>query len=403
MKYLILGAGPAGLSLAASLLLKGEDSFTVLEAEKSAGGLCKSVIVDGAPLDTGGGHFLDVKRPLVNEFLFRFMPEDEWNLYTRDSRIEIFSSYISHPFEANIWQLEKNKQEEYLESISKAGCNTEKKIPEDFVDWIYWKLGDKIAEDYMLPYNKKMFGDNLNMLGTYWLSKLPNVSYEDTLLSCKEQRPHGSEPGHASFYYPKKYGYVELWLRMAAALGDKLEYNKSVCSIDFDKHIVKTRDGASYRADAIISTIPWLEFDELWGMPKDIKNSLKELKHSSVQIGYYPKNIDTPAQWIYCPDLGLSYHRILVRSNFVNNANGCWTETNADRLSLEKDKPQYKYLNKYAYPLNTKNKPAVMKRLLDFAREKNVYGLGRWGEHQHYNSDLVVELGMKLAEKLTKK
>ena len=400
MKYLILGAGPAGLSLAASLLLKGEDSFTVLEAEKSAGGLCKTVMVDGAPLDTGGGHFLDVKRPLVNEFLFRFMPEDEWNLYTRDSRIEIFGGYISHPFEANIWQLERDKQEEYLESIAKAGCNTGKKMPEDFVDWIYWKLGDKIAEDYMLPYNKKMFGDNLNTLGTYWLSKLPNVSYEETLLSCKNHKPYGKEPGHASFYYPKKYGYGELWLRMADSLGDRIEYNKSVCSIDFDKHIVKTRDGASYRADAIISTIPWLEFDELWGMPKDIKNSLKELKHSSVQIGYYPKNIDTPAQWIYCPDPNLSYHRILVRANFINNANGYWTETNAERLSLEKDKPQYKYLNKYAYPLNTKNKPAVMKRLLDFTREKNVYGLGRWGEHQHYNSDLTVELGMKLSQRL---
>ena len=41
-----------------------------------------------------------------------------------------------------------------------------------------------------------------------------------------------------------------------------------------------------------------------------------------------------------------------------------------------------------------------MKRLLDFAREKNVYGLGRWGEHQHYNSDLTVELGMKLSQRL---
>lgn len=27
----------------------------------------------------------------------------------------------------------------------------------------------------MLPYNKKMFGDELNELGTYWLEKLPNV------------------------------------------------------------------------------------------------------------------------------------------------------------------------------------------------------------------------------------
>ena len=30
--------------------------------------------------------------------------------------------------------------------------------------------------------------------------------------------------------------------------------------------------------------------------------------------------------------------------------------------------------------------------------EKNVTGLGRWGEHQHYNADVVVERALRLAE-----
>ena len=32
-------------------------------------------------------------------------------------------------------------------------------MPQKFVDWIYWKLGNKIAEDYMIPYNQKMFNN----------------------------------------------------------------------------------------------------------------------------------------------------------------------------------------------------------------------------------------------------
>ena len=76
MKYLILGAGPAGLSFANRLIENGEEDFLVLEAENEAGGLCRSVEVDGSPLDIGGGHFLDVRRPRVNEFLFGFMPEE---------------------------------------------------------------------------------------------------------------------------------------------------------------------------------------------------------------------------------------------------------------------------------------------------------------------------------------
>ena len=70
MKYLILGAGPAGLSFANRLLQLGETDFLVLEKEFEAGGLCRSADVDGAPLDIGGGHFLDVRRPDVTKFLY---------------------------------------------------------------------------------------------------------------------------------------------------------------------------------------------------------------------------------------------------------------------------------------------------------------------------------------------
>ena len=73
MKYLILGAGPAGLTVANRLKMKGVTDFLVLEKESEAGGLCRSIEVDGAPLDIGGGHFLDVRRPKVNDFLFEFM------------------------------------------------------------------------------------------------------------------------------------------------------------------------------------------------------------------------------------------------------------------------------------------------------------------------------------------
>jgi len=54
MKYLILGAGPAGLSFANMLKSSGggySDSYLILEKEDSAGGLCRSVDVDGSPFD----------------------------------------------------------------------------------------------------------------------------------------------------------------------------------------------------------------------------------------------------------------------------------------------------------------------------------------------------------------
>ena len=205
MKYLILGGGPAGLTLANKFLQYGEDDFLLLEKENTAGGLCRSVDVDGAPLDIGGGHFLDVRRPQVNSFLFNYMPEEEWNLFERKTTLQIHEYVIGQPIESHIWQMDINDQVEYLKSIAIAGCNLGIEMPKKFVDWIYWKLGDKIADDYMIPYNQKMFGKELNQLGTYWLEKLPNVSFEETLMSCLEKKPYGKDPGHSQFYYPKKY------------------------------------------------------------------------------------------------------------------------------------------------------------------------------------------------------
>lgn len=400
MKYLILGAGPAGLSFANRLKQKGITNFLILEKEKTAGGLCRSVDVDGSPFDIGGGHFLDVRRPKVNEFLFDFMPENEWNKYERDSRIVINDNVINHPIEANIWQMDVKNQVEYLKSIAIAGCNIGTSMPDTFVDWIYWKLGSKIAEDYMIPYNQKMFNKELNQLGTYWLEKLPNVSFEETLLSCLTKKAYGRQPGHAQFYYPKKYGYGELWLRMADEIRNNIEYNKSVKAINFNMKTVTTVDGEKYQADFIITTIPWMEFDKIVGMPEKIKESINKLKFSSIQTEYFADNLDTPCHWIYYPDLKLPYHRILVRHNFCSNSKGYWTETNSERIDMEETNDNFKYMNKYAYPLNTIQKPDIMKKLLLWCKEQGIIGLGRWGEHQHYNSDVTVELAMKLAEEI---
>jgi len=399
MKYLILGAGASGLAFACQLKKNGENDFLILEKEKEAGGLCRSVEVDGSPFDIGGGHFLDVRRPKVNELLFSYMPEDEWDLFDRDSRIEIEDNTISHPFEANIWQLPLEEQVEYLESISQAGCNNGEPMPDKFIDWIRWKLGDKIAEDYMLPYNQKMFADELNELGTYWLEKLPNVSFKETLLSCLSHKAYGTQPGHAQFYYPKRYGYGEVWRRMADSLSGNITYECEVEQINFDTKEVTTKDGQKYQADYIITTIPWKTFNNIVGMPQDMIDSIKKLKSSSIETRYCKDNLDTDAQWIYYPNENLPYHRILVRHNFCAESRGYWMETRGERVKLfDSDVDTFTYMNEYAYPLNTLDKPQIMSELLSFAKARQVYGLGRWGEHCHYNSDVSVELAMNLAD-----
>lgn len=400
VKYLILGAGPCGLTIANRLKQMGETSFLLLEKESEVGGLCRSAIVDNKPLDIGGGHFLDVRRPAVNEFLFNFMPLDEWNYFERDSRISFDGMEIEHPFETNIWQMPIEKQIEYLKSIAVAGCNIGQEKPEKFTEWIIWKLGTRIADDYMIPYNRKLFADDLDELGTYWLDKLPNVSFEETLLSCINKKSYGQQPGHASFYYPKEYGYGELWLRMGSAVSDNLITNACVKSIDMKNRVVRF-DDRSIQAGMIITTIPWNSFEEIINADERFEKCLSELKSSSVEIRYFPQTLDTKAQWIYYPDDSLPYHRILVRSNFCEGSKGYWTETRKERIRLFNEAPEFSYLNEYAYPINTLRKQDAAKYILDHSRQHQIYGVGRWGEHQHYNSDLVVQRALDLVASLS--
>lgn len=402
MKYIILGAGPAGLTIANKLHQMGEDDFVVLEKEKQAGGLCRSIDVDGYAFDTGGGHFLDIRRPYVNDFLFQFMPREEWNLFDRDSRIVINEVEIAHPIEANIWQMTLEYQVEYIKSIAKAGCTLEEPMPKEFINWIYWKLGDKIAEDYMIPYNQKMFNKELNELGTYWLEKLPSVSFDETLFSCLEHKPYGTQPGHAQFYYPKKYGYGELWTRMADVISKRIKYNNNINVLDINRHSVTTVQGIEYQADKIIVTIPWTCFEAIKGMPQELFTKIKKLRYSSVETRYYNKTLDTKAHWIYYPNRKLAYHRILVRSNFCTDSCGYWTETNSQRVNMIPldERENFSYMNEYAYPLNTIDKPEIMQELLTWANEREIIGLGRWGEWEHYNSDVVVERALNLAKNL---
>lgn len=396
-RYLILGAGPSGLTLAHALLELGipGDQVVVVEQEEMPGGLCRSVEVDDAPLDVGGGHFLDIRRKHVLDFLFRFMPASEWDTYERVAKIRLRGKEIDHPFEANLWQLSREEQVDYLDSLARAGSMRGEPFPESFEDWVSWKLGDRIATDYMLPYSRKIWSMDLHGLGTYWLHKLPEVSFRETLRSVLDGRALGTLPAHGTFLYPRQHGYGEVWLRMGRALGDRLVTRCPVTSIDEERRIVNGR----WRADTIVSTIPWTVWPRISAVPGDVVARIAELRNIAIDVDYRPEPLDTLAHWIYEPREDVAHHRILVRHNFCPGSRGCWTETNARRSGPPAG---FRHHNEFAYPVNTRGKPEAMAAVLEWARGKRIIGAGRWGVWEHMNSDVAVAEALDLAAALVR-
>lgn len=397
-KFIILGAGPSGLTLANELINLGHSQNEILLVEKQdeVGGLCRSRIVDDAPLDIGGGHFLDVKRKNVLDFLFKFLPSEEWALHDRVSKIRIRGIEVDHPLEANLWQFPTEVQIDFLESIAKAGCVQGDKEPISFAQWIQWKFGERISQDYMLPYNRKIWSMDPDALGTYWLYKLPNVSFRETLLSCLEGKPMGSLPAHGNFLYPKKFGYGEVWKRMGIALDDSLVTDFNINLIDLEKRLINNE----FRYEKLITTIPWVHWRKYCELPTHISDSISLLKNAPIDIEYFPETLDNNSHWIYEPNEKIAHHRMLLRSNFASGARGYWTETNSKR-SPELRAGEIRFHNEFAYPINTIEKPAAVENILNWAKGHSVIGLGRWGTWEHMNSDVAVDQALQLAHQLT--
>lgn len=395
-RFVILGAGPSGLAFAHTLKSLGENSFIVLEKESVAGGLCRSETVENFPLDIGGGHFIEPSPPDFLELLFRFLPRNEWVEHRRVSRIALYGKEIDYPLEANLWQLPVDEQIDHLEAISKAGCVRGAPMPEEFGEWVSWKLGTLIADDYMLPYNRKIWSFPLQQLGTYWLHKLPDVSFRDTLRSCLERHSAGKLPAHGRFLYAPRHGSGEVWKRMGEALDDQLLTETPVSSIDLDNKLVN----GQFQGTHLVTTIPWTLWPQLAQLPKNIIGLINKLKHSSIDIEYINRPSPTAAHWRYEPDESKPYHRIINRSSFVPGSAGYWTETNSQRATLTGN---WSYHNEFAYPLNTLDKPATIAEICRWGESVNIIGLGRWGTWDHINCDVAVTKSIAAAHDLLKR
>ena len=323
------------------------------------------------------------------------MPREEWNEHKRVSKIRLRGVELDHPLEGNLWQLPVADQIDFLESIAKAGVLRGEPQPEAFADWITWKLGDCIAREYMLPYNRKIWSMDPNALGTYWLYKLPDVSFRETLQSCLEHRMFGALPAHGTFLYPKEHGYGEVWRRMGEALGDQLHLGEKFTSVDPATRTVNGR----YQADCIVNSIPWTAWTEAGPIPDDVRAAIGRLVQVPIDVDYVADTLSTDSHWTYDPDETKSFHRLLLRSNFCPGSKGYWTETNTAR-SPALVPGAFRHTNEYAYPVNTLDKPQAVETVKQWAAGQGIYALGRWGQWEHMNSDVATSLAISAAKEL---
>ena len=398
--YIIIGAGMTGVTTARLLQQAGVERVLVLEAGPAIGGLCRTKTISGHVLDTGGGHFLCTKYPEVYDFVFDHLAKTEFNHFDRVSRIEIDGHEVDYPLESNICQLPPELCAEYLVSIAQNGEARGLPRPSNFEAWCRWKLGDRITEKYMLPYNRKIWGVSASEMDIDWLHKIPRLDVGQIARACLTRSADRSQmPSHAGFYYPKAGGFQRIFDAIAAPVKDALITGCPVTSIEKigDTLVVN----GQHRARAVINTAPWHALADSPIFNEEIRRAIAELRHNQIVVSLHEENYKTDAHWLYQPSEHLSHHRSFFINNFAPHSAACglYRETNIKRWKAGGGE-LYAEVNQHAYPIPTLGWAPAIDRVLRHCTPLGVHGLGRWGQWQYFNSDVCIYEAMSLVRKL---
>lgn len=328
LDVLIIGAGITGVTIGRLLQMRGIDNFIILEAAAEPGGLCRTELIAGHVLDTGGGHFLCSKYPEVYDFVFSHIPVSAFSLFERVSKVSLQGNIIDYPIEANIWQLPVEAQIDYLQSVMQT--NDQKHIPiTNYEEWIRGNLGEKIAVNYMLPYNQKLWGIEPCHMDIDWLGKIPQLNLREILAACLSKKPDRNKmPSHTRFYYPKQGGFQEIFDGIYSRVKQAVALNEQVKSLRFLGDFWSVND--TFEARIVINTAPWPDLYEGLGAPPELEGCFTKLKSNSIVVSLWEESYEHDWHWCYYPDSQFHYHRDFFINNFAphSRTGGVYTETN---------------------------------------------------------------------------
>lgn len=384
LSYIILGAGPTGLTFARSLLALGIDDFVVLEKESSIGGLCRTVSTEWGNVDVGGGHMWNTKYSAAEAFVNRHFG-NRWIEYDRHSTIILDNQEIGYPIEEFLWQLSHYEIIECLNDMAHRPLSQ----PTNFREWVYAKFGKRLAELYMIPYCQKLWGEPLDRLSLSWLHKLPHPNFRKILLSILEKRPDLTNLFHARWKYPNGGGFQSIFNAIAEPIKHKIILSTQIENIEIGlEHIVNKK----YRAKKIVTTIPW----KIWAETSNfsLKSEINRLDHVGLTVSLVVP-ISSHAQWSYYPSLHLPYHRRFFAHNWMPSASFDFLETNVKRFVSGGSLADFH--NEYAYPVYDSNRDDAITKIKWEAQLNGIISLGRWGACDYANSDVCIWQAMNAA------
>jgi protoporphyrinogen oxidase len=422
-RVVVLGGGWSGLVVAIHVKSLYPSADVICVDLDFGGGLLRSEVVGSYLFDVGGSHVVFSRRRDVLEGILSL--GGEWVSRGRASFVLLNGTFVPYPFENGIYALPPEKRARYGLSLIRALIEQRDERPRNFREWLLRTFGREVAEDYLIPYNEKIWKRSLDQISADWVyipGRLPLPSL-DEIVKAVAGIPTVGYREQSVFYYPRRGGIVKQWeaaYRRAEALGVRFLRERVVeVKRVGGEFLINDR----FKADRVVSTLPLNEAPQIFSLPEEAFKVARRLDYNSVVVVGVGLRRDAPQRhWIYVPDKRYPFHRYAWISNYGEDAppgrSALIAEITVQRgqkVDLEGLKHEVVqglvelgelregevdvvtgWLHEYGYPIYTLSHSSDVGNLERFLREMGVVPFGRWGIWQYWNTDRIFEEAQKL-------
>ncbi|MCC6722367.1 MAG: FAD-dependent oxidoreductase [Bacteroidia bacterium] len=442
-KYLIIGSGPTGLGAAYRLKELGVTDFHIIEKENYIGGLATSFTDEQGFTWDVGGHVQFSHYEYFDILMEKALGFDGWLSHQRESWVWIKNRFVPYPFQNNIRYLPKETMWKCLEGIIRNYKEEVNSKPTNFEEWIFATFGKGIAEEFMIPYNFKVWAYNASKLAYNWIGERVAVTdLERVSKNIIFDTDDLSWGPNNTFKFPKKGGTGAIWKSIGENLigASFISLNTEVVKINAELKYAELSNGNKIEYENLISTIPLdILYRNIINAPEELKETSKKLKHSKtnvIGIGLKgkPKNELATKCWMYFPENNSPYYRVTVFSNYspnnVPDINNYWSlmaetsessEKPVNHSTLIKDTikafcedgliqdesqvvSQFMLGFEYGYPTPSVDRDELLKPLRPWLESKQIYSRGRFGawKYEVSNQDHSLMQGVEIIDFLLK-
>ena len=438
MKTIILGAGLSGISTAYFLQNeKGFDDITLLEMEKTPGGLCRSINVNGYTYDIGP-HILFSKDKEMLNLMLSVLDEGKNDL-VRSNQILYKGNRVQYPFENDLSKLPKDDLHYCINAFNHNPY--EDYSVDNMIQFFLKTFGEGITNTYLRPYNEKIWKYDPAFMNTSMVDRIPKPTQEEIRRSAAGETIQGYL--HQLYFSFPKIGGIQAvpdgFLRRLDSDKCKVVTNSKVTSIEKKgKKYVVTAGRKKYEADLVISTIPVQALVKSYkSATKELKNKVDRLRYNSIIISFVKIPYDLCGEnfAFMIPDKDVIFHRIskmdflgdeyhhskkeatyMVEVTYRKND---YVDTLSDedfrnrikdglvKIGFAKKSNDIEFIDitkyEYAYVIYDLEHSSNMEYIRNYFNNEGILLNGRFGNFEYWNMDRILRESLELKEKIVNK